>query len=124
MLSTSMLQFSYFVGLEKICVKIAELLAIGVSVKKQAFPALDDSVISLSKKKCVSMSPRCLQLDFHFKSKHFPCVRLQTTIFCADLVYLSAKKNAQSCTHGDLKKLRAIVFSVKYSGFCVPGHAE
>jgi len=30
-----------------------------------------DSVISSSKKKCASMSPRCLQIDFHFKSKRF-----------------------------------------------------
>jgi len=45
-----------------------------------------------AKNKCASMSPRCLQLDFHFKSKRFPCVTLQTTNFCADLVYLSAKK--------------------------------
>jgi len=67
------------------------------------------------------MLPRCLQLDFHFQSKRFPCVMLQTTIFCANLVYSSAKKKVRSCTHGDLKN--GIVFCVKNAGFCVTGHA-
>jgi len=38
MLSTSMLHFSYFVGLEKMCIYVAEMFGIVFLVKKQAFP--------------------------------------------------------------------------------------
>ena len=91
------------------CVYVAEMFAIGFSVKKQAFP-MRDSVISSSKKKCVYVAEMFAN-RFSFQKQAFLCVRLQTTILCADFVYSSAKKNVRSCTHGDLKKCVQVVFS-------------
>ena len=48
---------------------------------------------------------------FSFKKQAFPMRSVTDNHFCANLVYLSAKKNVRSCTQGDLKNCVQVVFS-------------